>query len=61
MITPDHNKKNPPKKKLSEKKPRLHVLDITPRKDSKGGGTPKSSPVSLPIPPKGFIADTPQT
>jgi len=56
MLRPDHKKKNPPKKKLSEKKLRLYVSDLTPRKESKGGGTPKSSPEALPIPPKGFIA-----
>jgi hypothetical protein len=56
MLNPDKKKETAPKKKMGAKKPRLHVLDIAPRTDSRGGGAPKSSPVSLPIPPKGFIA-----
>jgi len=55
MLKPAHTKKAAPKKKLGEKKPRLRVVDITPRTDSQGGGSPKSSPVALPIPPEGFI------
>jgi hypothetical protein len=55
MLNPDKKKETAPERKIGEKKPRLHVLDITPRKDSRGGGTSKSSPVALPIPPEGFI------
>jgi hypothetical protein len=55
MLNPGKKKETTPKKKLREKKARLHVLDLTPRRDSKGGATQKSSPVALPIPPKGFI------
>jgi hypothetical protein len=55
MLRPDHEKRSTAKKKVGGKKPPLRVVDITPRKDAKGGGPPKSSPVALPIPPEGFV------
>lgn len=57
MPNPDKKRETAPRKKLRETKECLHVLDLTPRRDAKGGGTQKSSPVALPIPPEGFIAN----
>jgi len=58
MLRPDHKKNPPETKKARGKKPRAIVRDLPARKDSKGGGFPKSSPESLPIPPQGFIASS---
>jgi hypothetical protein len=56
MLNPEH-KKNPSRtKKMGEKEPRNRIRDLPPRKDVRGGGTPKSSPTPLSIPPKGFFA-----
>ena len=55
MLSPEHKNEATPDERLSEKRQRLHLRDLTPRRDANGGGTPKSSPVPLPIPPKGFI------
>jgi hypothetical protein len=48
------------KKKPGAKKSGLKLRDLKPREDSKGGAASpaKSSPVSLEIPPRGFIANS---
>jgi hypothetical protein len=60
MLNPEHKKGAAGKKKPEPKKTRFTVRDLAPRKDSRGGaaGPPKSSPVSLPIPPQGFFASS---
>jgi len=61
MLSPKQKKNATPKKKTGEKKSRSSVRDLSPLRGAKGGGIPKTSSVSLCIPPKGFIADEPQT
>jgi hypothetical protein len=61
MLTPKTpNAIKPGKKKPRARKSTLTVQDLTLRRDSKSEvyGGAKSSPVSLPIPPQGFIASS---
>jgi len=55
MLNAEHKLERAPGNEIRRKGQWLHIRDLTPRRDSKGGGTPKSSPVPLAIPPKGFI------